>query len=359
MRHDADRSARFEPRVLWDQVGVFDATDATQVRLNRDHLRNGEDSPYVLTHMLVAPVGLVCRRGNATVAANAAVLSRARIWVKHPDVRKVSREYEFCGTLRAEQSGTPNVDQAAYPNVASLFGTMAWLWDRPVRVPPMVQLYCRVTPVRRPVAAASSVGPDVTPVFFQEDPVNGRLGTTKRVPVGFNNGCPGRSAANAAALGCAADALPTPVYTVWSGGEFYRSPGALTPIGLEREGFDDRLSRRPSYLSGFSILVDQLTIDASTAGAQVNAPLGNAMGISLGSSQGDPGVKHASTWWRGLPPLSLVTPTINDIALVHRLPEPIRLQRGQALDVSVELCRDGITDQTIGVSFCGYTELER
>lgn len=353
---DAGRPKRWEPRVLWDQTGVFDATAATEVRLDRNHFRNSEDDPYVLTHMLIAAVGVPRRRSASVVASTLNGLRYARVWVQHPDVRKVARQFQFPLTFRAEQSGTPRPMVAASP-ASSVYGAWSWMFERPVRVPPMVSLVVRMTAARRSTAVAlEATPPDVTPVFFQENPVNARQGPTKRLVWGFNNGLPGQNAAGAAALGCVFDVPTAPPTTAWMWKDFYRSRRQDPAIigGPETESSAERTG--PSFLTGFNFLVNQLSADTNTSGAFPNAPLGNTIGVSIGSSMGDPAVKRDSPWWRGMCPMSLVCPTMNDAAIIHRLPEPLRLQRGQAIDVAVELCRDGLTDQTIGVSFVGYTE---
>ena len=360
MLADADRPMRWEPRVLWSQVGVFGATAATEVRLDRNHFRNSEDEPYILTHMLIAPVGVPRRRGGAVVAATANALRYARVWVQHPDVRKIARQYQFPLTFRAEQVGMPRPMIAASP-ASSVYGAMSWMFERPVRVPPMVTLVVRMTAARRSVAVALDAEPPyVTPVFYQENPVNCRQGPTKQLKWGFENTLPGAGAAQAAALGCAFDvAGGTPPFTVWNAKDFYRSrrqdPALIGDVATEMSA--DRTGA--SYLTGVNFLVNQLDADENTSGAVPNAPLGNTIGVAIGSSMGDPAVKRESPWWRGYCPMSLCCPTMNDIAIIHRLPEPLRLQRGQAIDVAVELCREtGMTDQTIGVSFVGYTEQE-
>lgn len=358
MFQNADRPMRWEPRVLWDQVGVFDASGPTEVRLRRNHFRNGEDFPYLLTHMLIAPVGVPYRRGaGAPAASMATALSRARVWVQHPDVRKVSRVFEGATTFWAQQSGTPR-PSTGDPLASSVFGNMAWMFERPVRVPPMVRLVVRMSGCRLPALAASDpAAPLVTPTFFQENPVNARVGPTRQLRYRFENGLPGIGAAQAAALGCAFNTSVSPD-TVWSDDDFYRSR-RQDPAFVGAEATEGSARRTgPSYLTGFNFHVNQLAIDGNMGAGIVNAPLGNTIGVSIGSSMGDPAIKRDSPWWRGKAPLSLVCPTINDIAIVHRLPDPIRLQRGQALDVAVELCRDGLTDQTIGVSFVGYTQQE-
>lgn len=360
MYQDADRPLRWEPRVLWDQVGVFDATTTTQVRLERNHFRNSEDRPYVLTHMLIAPVGVPTRRGAAAPVGGTAVpLQRARVWVQHPDVRKVSRTFQLGTTFRAEQSGMPRPNLTDSPRASSVFGAFSWMFERPIRVSPMVRLVMRMTACRRTSGASTVAAPLATPCFYQENPVNVRQGPTKQLQFVFENGLPGNGAAQAAALGCAFDvASGTPPTTVWSDRDFYRSRRQDPALrgGVATESNVDRTS--PSYLTGFNILIDQLALDGATGGDRVNAPVANTMGLAIGSSMGDPAVKRDSPWWRGFCPMSLCCPTQNDIAIVHRLPEPMRLQRGQALEVAVELCNDGLVTQTIGVSFVGYTEQE-
>lgn len=360
MLADADRAKRWEPRVLWSQVGVFGATAATEVRLDRNHFRNSEDEPYLLTHMLVAPVGVPLRSGGAVLGGSANALRYARIWVQHPDVRKVARSFQFPLTLRAEQVGMPR-PTAAGTTQSSVYGAMAWMFERPVRVPPMVTLVVRMTAARRGTGVdADAEPPYVTPVFFQENPVNCRQGPTKQLHYVFENTLPGVGAAQAAALGCAFDvAGGTPPFTVWSAKDFYRSrrqePALIGDVASQPSA--DRTG--PSYLTGFNFLVNQLDADENTTGVTPNAPMANTIGVSIGSSMGDPAIKRDSPWWRGYCPMSLVCPTMNDIAIIHRLPEPLRLQRGQAFDVAVELCREtGLANQTIGVSFVGYTEQE-
>lgn len=358
MLEDAGRPMRWEPRVLWDQVGVFGATGPTEVRLERNHFRNGEDLPYILTHMLIAPVGAPYRRGTGSVAgALASSLARARVWVQHPDVRKVSRVFQFATTFWAQHSGTPRPDATSDPRASGVFGNMTWMFERPVRVPPMVRLVVRMSAARQPSLATSPDPPNVTPIFFQENPVNARVGPTRALKFRFENGLPGHGAVQAAALGCAFNTTTSPD-TVWTADDFYRSRRE-DPAFVGGEATEGSAARTgPSYLTGFSFFVDQLDMDGATALGIVNAPAGNCIGVSIGSSMGDPAIKRDAPWWRGKAPMSLICPTINDIAIVHRLPDPIRLQRGQALDVAVELCRDGLANQTIGVSFVGYTQQE-
>lgn len=358
MREDADRPLRWEPRVLWDQVGVFDQDAPTEVRLDRNHFRNSEDRPYILTHMLVAPVGVPYRRGVSNVSSSANVMRYGRVWVQHPDVRKVSRVFEFPLTLRAEQSGMLRTKLAA-SNASGVYGAMSWMFERPVRVPPDVAIVLRMSGARRGTAVSSeATAPYVTPVFYQENPVNCRQGPTKQIQWAFPNNLPGYSAAHAAALGCAFDVPAVPQQTVWTDMDFMRSRRQDIALVGDEATESSRRRTGPSYLTGFNILIQQLSADENTSGTAVNAPVHNTVGVTMGATMGDVAVTRESPWWRSAAPLSLVCPTMNDIAIIHRLPEPIRLQRGQAIDVALELCREGVEAQTMGVSFVGFTEQE-
>lgn len=350
-----DRPPRYEPRVLWSVASIFDAAGPTEVRLPRNHFRNGEDGDYVLTHAIVAPVGVMARQGNVSaIGANGSLLQHAKLLVKHPQRRRQSRLLSPALLGRAEPAGAQRAGTAS-----SLFGTMCWMFEEDIRIAPMGNIYMRMTGVRRPKTfPATPPAMTATPCFFQRDPIGARVGATKELPYQFVNGLPGVTAAEATLLDLSTQQDTTnQVGAAWGKRDLQRGATWIVPNG-------DRLNPPElaafSYLEGMSLLIDQIDVDNTTVGAQENEMAHNACAwsVQLTASE-DIGAVSGTPWWRGFCPIVLTMPTINGAGIVYRLDDPIRLGRGDCLDITTEIGDADFPAQTIGVSFLGYTEMAR
>ena len=320
----------YEPRVLWD-VPSSPLPTSTRVRLERDHFRNGEPYDYILTHILIAPVGIPHRSGSdVSYGANAGALYDVGVRVRFPERYGRSRltlgSYGFVGKPTA--GWYPN---AARPWASSgLVNIMAWHFKRSTPLLPLASPEIGFTHWARSAASTADIAdvrPELSMCLYQKHPWMGsRMGTTRREGTRnamlFNFGSlkspfPQPVGPDAGAYDIAADAeLVGSESIVFGQQEMAASSGTARNLGRQDQ------QQLAAHITGFGITIDQMAIDdnANTAGGgpRVYMPLQNMAGIQVRPPRSAPG--GGRYWWRDYPVISLVCPTINDVAIVHELP---------------------------------------
>ena len=104
--------------------------------------------------------------------------------------------------------------------------------------------------------------------------------------------------------------------------------------------------------------IAQDNADTHVGGNNMPAQNNMSMSVQLIASE-QSGADQGRPWWRGMCPISLLCPTVNDTSIVHRLPDPIMLRKGDAIEPLILFGTVGQRDQMMGLSFVGYIEMER
>lgn len=362
---------RYEPRVYWEHAGPL-AADA-RVRLNRENFRNGEPFDTILTHALIAPIGIPHRNGSGTsYGANAGALRDTRIRVRFPQRYGYSRLLDLSYDYACEPVSLP-VSLAAQSWRAGHLNVCAWHFDEPVEMEPTAPVQVTFTPFWRSNAggvapALRDIRPELSLAFYQKAPwLGARYATTRKVgdrqamvfDFGTNTNIPFPIGADAGAYDIAADAEGIALNaTTFGPKELAASGGGAHAAQLVRN--------QPAKITGFGITVDQIALDDATNAAggapRIYMPLMNNAGIHVTPARSAPG--RARAWWRDFPCISLVCPSISDLStVVYKLPNPIRLCAGDALDCEAQGGANGILVgnfnalYNVGLSFCGYAEI--
>jgi len=378
----------YEPRVLWSVARVGNTIDqaypptspptqsATQptgyVKLDKSHFQNPGKYPIRITHAIVSPVGYLFRDRIATVSGQVdqcmAGLGRVKMRVSFPKSSWIERidtdVMSFANTPTAE----PSLDDDADLNRASgLFGVSRWTFDPSYIMPSRSILDFELSAigsyqnVLQPVSAS---------MLFMER--GGRMlghGRT-RAPEDIQ-GSPSLWAPNLTAW---------PQSHVPTIGDFFAAnngaAGAGKPAAFPPEGkfkaytYNHQLASRGlpyTEVTGFAIALDQIAIDTAAIaqfGEGRIAPI--AQRIITKAKNATAGTLQP--WWRDGAPLSLVTPTQNNAAWVHKWDQPFELGPGEYLEVSLQAppprtMTFGVPTSiqpvyNVGVSFLGYAVVE-
>lgn len=348
------QAARYEPRVVWDVALLNPAAGYTaqDFRFKRNNFRNGEPWSWYLTHMLIAPVSLPYRWGSTNTMSNASTLMYASVRYRHPQRYSYGRRRFWTYAFSPEPSALPPDNQVANLRSSGPFGVARWEFDRPVRVMPVGSPNVRLSGFRRPLGSSALAVPQCTVLFQQLGPVAGRVSSTKPGVFQLMNGItPAVVGATDVAFSLAADAGTKAAPTVFGSRDFARGYGHTGGVGMNPR------DNQPSFLTSMSIHIDQRDLDDSVVNGAGTSPLINMAGMAAKLVQSEESGASGRSWWRGFCPMSLIFPTLNDVAAVHRLPRPIILERGDAIEVEARLGDNGITDQILGVSFVGYARI--
>ncbi len=371
----------YEPRVLWSTARIgasIEARSSTQPGgyqpLPKEHYRNGSRWPIRITHALISPVGYLLASGNAddeSVFDQAmAAISRTNLRIAFPKSSWIERldtdVLNFATEATAEPGflGDPDLEYAS-----GLFGTSRWTFDPSYIVPRKVTLDLILSTIQlyntgevRPVGSASLA-------FFER---GGRmLGHSRSRPSAPLEYAPTWQIAN----GAWPDAN-TPIigdgYAInlgVSGPQKQTFPGQQKwPSNLY---LHQLASRGLPYteVTGFSVAIDQIDIDDQVTNldgaglfsdARV-API--AQRIITKASTRDGGTQER--WWRDGAPLSLVTPTQNNCAFVHKFADPFIIGPGDGMEVGLQAPAARTVNDVpilgpynVGVSFLGYACVE-
>ena len=361
---------RYEPRVYWEHAGPL-AADA-RVRLNRENFRNGEPFDTILTHVVIASIGIPHRSGSPlSYGSNAGALRDARIRIRFPQRYGYSRLLDLSYDYACEPVSLPQVPPAQ-PWRSGHLNVCAWHFDQIVEMEPTAPVQVTFTPFWRSdvggaAPALTTIRPELSLAFYQKAPwLGARYATTRKVgdrqtmifDFGTNTFIPFPIGGDAGAYDIAPDAEgPTLNATTFGPKELAASGGGAHAQAQVRA--------QPAKITGFAINVDQLDLDDASHAADASTtrifmPLMNNAGIHITPARSARG--RARSWWREFPCISLVCPTINDTSVVYKLPNPIRLISGDALDCEAQGSSNGIIVNNynavynVGLSFCGYAE---
>lgn len=350
----------YEPRAYWEVVRV-DTSDTTvldpptaagttKIRqlFDRENFRNGTRNPVELTHMLMCPVGYALAEYGDAYHASLAVLDVVELFVKLPDKRNLQiRPNRVTGW-----SATPNADMGMRqdPNLgyaSGMLGITKWRFDRKLVIPQggIVEFQLG-SPLPQPENDAEDLGA-ATVAFFEPWGLVGGSARTKEIPQLLytfpEQPHPFQPADGLGATPAEGQSFVYPPEQTFTRDEWRAQQG--TNAGSTQVG-------------GISIAIDQRALDdnigigfpgAVAAPISTRTPVGVARQFGAGSG---------AEWWRPGIPLALIGPTLG-AARTYRLPRPIKLYPGDALDleltvpVGVDFDEPAQPIYQIGVSFLG------
>lgn len=376
-----------EPRVLWEVVGPL--ASGIEQRLDRQRFRNPGPYPILLTHALVAPVGIAYRRGSSeSYGANAGALGNVTLSVRLPQRYSIhkfflsSYAHTACGVAGPKPSPLPPAagatPAAGLTRSSGIRGLHSWLFPHGYELDMLPSEQITVafgTFARADVTGAPPLSDADRPIldfaFYQRSPWMGaRSVSTSSFPTSatqadmrprFNiDTFPIPTGPDAGAYGLAADAESNQDPALIFGGQFFDRSNDVAGDLDDAEAQAQR--NTPSRVTGFAVMIDQINLDNAGGTTQVFMPLANLGGISIQPTADSQA--RGEYWWEGLAPISLVTPTINDSALVYPLPEPVILPPGKALEIWLQTEGGVVVNDfdplfNVGVSFCGFAQIPR
>jgi hypothetical protein len=250
---------------------------------------------------------------------------------------------------------------------SSVRGVYSWVFGHghDLRMAVGEEVAVSFTTFQRSDAVASpipseSLRPILDFAFWQRSPWMGARSVTTRyannvnqqIQLNIDNGVnPVPIGGDAGAYGLAADSETAGLYALnFPGTQFDRSNVSI-----------DRATQGvPSAITGFGVMVDQIALDDAGAGVEVFMPLHNLAGMAVFPTVDSAG--RGRPWWQDFAPISLVTPSMNETAIVYPLVCPIRLMPERAIDIIVET-GTGVEVDTfdplwnVGVSTLGFAEI--
>lgn len=357
----------YEPRAFWS-VGYGQPSTAGRQRTiffpQADFL-NGSRFPIRLTKLCMSPVGYLAKSFTATQPSEydacMAGISRAALSIEYPRGYSGQRRPGPINLYGSDPTGDPPpATAAAY--ASSLFGVSRWDFDLPYFVAQKYALALDISAVRTYQNVAITAYRTWRAVYERTRSlslghVTQHFGVIRTAPLGagFPAGPqPFNAPDNAVFPGLAGNAQQG-----WPG------PGVFPGKEFDRQ----RANRGLPYteVTGFGVFLDQRQFDDEVSADYfatfpdlVLAPLSQRIATKCRTNGGGTGEK----WWRDGAPLSLVTPSITQ-AFVRTLEDPIVLQPGESIQVSLQLPPTRVVDDTtvdpifsVGVSFTGYAVVE-
>lgn len=367
-----------EPRALWTvqkvraPVGASSRLDG-RVKVNKDHLRNVGRHPITLTHLLVCAIGYTFREYGAsdTTALPGShnsmnVANLIDVAIAAPFSRHLARKDMRVTGLPSKPSGEPSY-RYVKDYASGLWGLNRWDFDRPLVLPRRTSIQFDTGPFTLPDIgwSAGERVPDVyTSVAFEETHTGMFAGNTRYRQ---------RASQDPAVLGrFTSDLLYSDAFGVMKATSYGTdiAPNEWPSEGLfpYKSWVSQEANRGAPFnrFTGFSVAVDQITYDETiqefdaTYQDQPIAPLSTRLITRARVSSGGSG----EWWWRPGAPLALVAPTVGP-AQTYRLPDPIVLGPGEALEAEVQVpIAHGDDDKplrptyTLGLSLTGYASIE-
>lgn len=380
MSHFPFDSSRYyyEPRVLWDVASVDSAKSApdeprARVTLDEMNFRNTGNYPVVLTHLLLSPVGYTLRTlegetplSPTTYDAAMSIINKIGVTISAPFSAHFSEWDVSAAGLLSKPTADPENGLHS-----SLHGVSRWQFDTPYLVPTRasVRLDLSTFTLATGVDDENAAALVASSVMFRElvGPLGGHARVRERRALA--------PAMSGAVFPGGPQPLPSDAFgsSNFSGSAFSTAvwdSSGLFPADEYRRQEANRGGTPSQYLTGFSVLVDQIDHDELLHGTpgysgHPLAPLSQRIATRARTETGG----TQEWWWRPGAPLALVTPSQTS-ALVQRLEEPIVLAPGQCLQIEVQAPTprvfgsggEGVTVSPVynfGVSLSGFACVER
>lgn len=373
----------YEPRALWSVGRVTQNPSGAQPRtetqpqgflkLDPNDFYNGSRFPIRITHALVSPVGYLFRRITATAPggfdACMAGLGRMRMRVSFPRRMFVDRLdtdlYSFGNTAVAEQGFE---DDGTFDYSSGLLGASRWDFEPSYIAPRKTTIDLQLSVLQK-IAGQSAEAKASFLVMERGGRMLGHARVRPPEAVEFGH--------RASTQGVHWPQTNTPV----AGDPFLINVGANGPQTqvfpasgqFPHNVYLHQLAARGlpyTEITGFSVAIDQIGIDDELHAMGLYATAGIApvaQRIITKARTRDAGT--GEWWWKPGAPLSLVTPSLNNCALVHRFAQPFELGPGEGLEVSLQappprtftFGEQPVTITplyNVGVSFLGYAVVE-
>lgn len=366
----------YEPRAFWSVGRIESAASRASrppnvLQLPRADFTNGERFPVTLTKVCIAPVNYNFDRYSDAAApplttanfrnCGVAALEFPGLVIAAPQRQYYAARPGHLQGLTPEPSYTPAVaGQNGSPAFASsLWGLSRWQFDHAMHIPRLGDLDFELSSIAVDGTLVGAPAAPTAAVLFEE------------AKQGLFGG-QGRST-----LFQIREWVGPASYTFPFGPDGFGAPtqgntGAVWPptsrFSARRYGAENPTSDGSIPVTGFSVMIDQITYDANTFAGHVPAPAAGsvlaplAFRIAARARMRNGGT--GAFWWRQGAPLALVTPTITP-AQVYTLVKPITLGPGDSLSLElsvpppVVIGEDSIPSiYQVGVSLTGFAAIE-
>jgi hypothetical protein len=370
--------AIYEPRSLWSIAYVPSTAAPQRVRVDKNHLFNGERWPITITRLALCGVNYLFRGPTGDQdQPNDTALLLGRVGVRV----SVPQRYHLNPVRMAIAGGLPQLTTGQHATPAkpavygagvvpsSLYGQCHLGFDKSLILPKNGQIEWDLS-----AHTANNRDGESAPTYCEMayDERGGLTGSSMRSRTVQLAVYEGDTRPTIEGWPYPPDAYTTPAGPAvppaigsrnWWPPTSRFPAGGSTPdaFGQRNTSFSAQEATRAgsTEITGLRTTIDQVAYDAQVVGFLPDrppSPLSLRTGCRIRTNNGG---SSGHWWWRPGAPLALVLDTITP-ATVVRLPEPIVLVHGEQLEVELELPTQSgkVTTYMVGVSFNGYATIE-
>lgn len=360
----------YEPRAFWEVARVIPTrVGRPESRtLDRENFRNGTRWPVELTHMLVGSCGYVYSsfpgvntppQAVGDIDACTAMLERVKVQVGTPERFRWSWSPLGVGSAFVpEQARDMSLRTSPFEAwSAGLLNVCRWDFPehRPMMIPRWTRLEFGLGALAGQLLPGAGVRPHASVGFFEDYGMPGGSARTVERRIEWTANMAGYPCPPADGLGALQGTTP----------QHFPPSSRFEPVEFRRQESTRAGSTR---VAGFAVALDQLAWEAAlqdSAPPFAGSPVASvALRLPTMARSVDQG--SMAEWWRPGCPLALVSPTMTP-AISLRLPHPIMLNPGDALEVDVEVPGGVLGEPSdppifpiyqVGISFTGFARVE-